>query len=145
MLSLSHTTLVVRTAALTLAAATLAGCASAPTATVAHSTPEQAVSERAQQRWDRLLVGDFEKAYDYLTPAYRDLKTPAQYANRFGNGAAWHSAKVGKVNCESAERCTATVNLDVLVIARGFNKPIQTTHTETWLLEEGQWWFYQKE
>ena len=142
MLSLSHTTLAARTAALTLAAATLVGCATAP---ATPATPEQAVSERAQQRWDRLLVRDFEKAYTYLTPAYRNLKTPAQYASRFGNGAAWHSAKVDKVTCESAERCTATIKLEVVVLARGFTKPLESTLYETWLLDEGQWWFYQKD
>ena len=145
MLSLSNLSLAARTAALTLAAATLVGCASAPTAPVTPATPEQAVSERAQQRWDRLLVRDFEKAYDYLTPAYRDLKTPTQYASSFSNGAAWKSAKVDTVSCESAERCTATVKLEVVVLARGFSKPLESTLYETWLLDEGQWWFYQKD
>ena len=145
MLSLSRTSLAARTAALALVGATLVGCASNPSTSPATATPEVLVSERAQQRWDRLLKKDFEQAYTYLTPAYRSLKTPAQYASSFSNGAAWHSAKVDTVSCESTERCTATVKLDVLVVARGFSKPIQTILMETWLLEEDQWWFYHKD
>lgn len=143
MLSLSHISLAARTSALALAAATLVGCAS--TATTPATPPEQAVSERAQQRWDRLVAKDFDKAYTYLTPSYRGLKTPAQYANTFSNGASWQSAKVDKVTCESAERCTAAVKIEVVVLARGFTKPLESTLYETWLLDEGQWWFYQKD
>ena len=145
MLSLSRTSLAARTAALALVGATLVGCASHPNTPAATVTPETLVSERAQQRWDRLLKKDFEQAYTYLTPAYRSLKTSAQYANGFSNGAAWHSAKVDNVSCENAERCTATVKLEVVVLARGFSKPLESTLYETWLLDEGQWWFYQKD
>ena len=145
MLSLSRTSLAARTAALALVGATLVGCASNPSTSPATATPEVLVSERAQQRWDRLLKKDFEQAYTYLTPAYRSLKTPAQYASSFSNGASWQSAKVDKVTCESAERCTATVKLEVVVLARGFSKPLESTLYETWLLDEGQWWFYQKD
>ena len=145
MLSLSRTSLAARTAALALAAAALVGCASHPNTPAATVTPETLVSERAQQRWDRLLKKDFEQAYTYLTPAYRSLKTPAQYASSFSNGASWQSAKVDKVTCESAERCTAAVKIEVVVLARGFSKPLESTLYETWLLDEGQWWFYQKD
>ncbi|MBP7414384.1 MAG: hypothetical protein KA932_10965, partial [Giesbergeria sp.] len=46
--------------------AVLSGCA-----TTAGSTPEQAVSQRAQERWDHLLKSQYAKAYAYLTPAER--------------------------------------------------------------------------
>ena len=144
MLSLSRTSLAARTAALTLAGATLVGCASNPSTSPATATPEAIVGERAQQRWEHLLKNEFERAYMYLTPAYRAAKTPVQYANNFGSGALWKSAKVEKVACEDTQRCTATVKVNVFVLAKGFTKPIESTLFETWLLDENEWWFYQK-
>ena len=36
--------------------------------------------------------------------------------------------------------------LKVLVVARGFgSKPLPANLVETWLKEDGQWWFYQKD
>ena len=35
--------------------------------------------------------------------------------------------------------------LEVVVLARGFSKPLESTLYETWLLDEGPWWFYQKD
>jgi len=126
-------------------AAVLAGCASAPSAPETAATPEAAIAQRAQARWDFLVAKNFDQAYTYITPAYRSLQTPQQYASRFGSGAAWKSAQVEKVSCESAQRCTATIKLEVVVLARGFTKPLESRMTETWLHDEGQWWFYQKD
>lgn len=134
-----------------LAASLLAGCAapgavssSAPAAAVlTPAKAEDAVRVRAQQRWDWLVTGKFDDAYTYTTPSYRLVKSAESYRNRFGSGAAWLNPAVKSVECLTVERCTVTVSLDVLVVARGFNKPTQSTLTETWLKEDGQWWFYQ--
>jgi hypothetical protein len=52
---------------------------------------------------------------------------------------------VASVKCTETDRCQVGIELGVIVVARGFSasKPIQTTMYETWLLEDGQWWFYQ--
>lgn len=142
MLSLSRTSLAARTAALALVGATLVGCASHPNTPAATVTPETLVSERAQQRWDRLLANDYRQAYDFLTPAYRGLKTPEEYAKTFGNGAEWHSAKVLKTECKTQEACTVTISVSVLVMKR--KDPVQTTITETWVQEDNSWWLHQK-
>ena len=50
------------------------------------------------------------------------------------------------VKCEETERCKVTVKLGILVAAQGFiNKPVDSTMVETWLLEDGQWWYYQRD
>ena len=61
--------------------AVLSGCA-----TTAGSTPEQAVSQRAQERWDHLLKSQYAKAYAYLTPAERAVTSEENYVQRFGAG-----------------------------------------------------------
>lgn len=139
-------------AATVLAASVLAGCAtpgtasapaSATTAVTAPAKAEDAVRARAQQRWDWLVAGKFDDAYTYTTPAYRVLNSAQDYRNRFGSGARWIDPKVDTVTCESAERCTVKIALAIQVAARGFTKPTPSVLFETWLLEDGQWWFYQ--
>ena len=142
-------------AASLLAAGLLAGCASGNTAPGAASaampaTPpaasaEQAISARAQQRVDLLVASQFDQAYNYLLPSYRALNTAESYRNTFGGGAKWIKPTVSAVKCETQERCTATIDLGVLVVAPGFGtRPIASTMFETWLKEDGQWWYYQR-
>ena len=129
-------------ASMALAAGLLAGCASTSTP----ATAEDAVSQRAQQRVDLLLERNYDQAYAYLTPSYRALNDAERYRGRFGNGAKWIEPKVSKVECTTEERCVVTVKLGVLVVARGFgSKPIDSTMIETWLKEDGQWWYYQRD
>ena len=138
------------TAAVLLAAGLLAGCAapgagSSSAAAPAASTTkvENAVSVRAQQRWDWLMAGKFDDAYTYTTPAYRALNTAQDYRNRFSSGAKWVDPKVDSVTCEGDERCRVKIVLGIQVPARGFTKPTRSVIFETWLPEDGQWWFYQ--
>ena len=138
------------TAAVLLAAGLLAGCAapgagSSSAAAPAASTTkvENAVSVRAQQRWDWLMAGKFDDAYTYTTPAYRALNTAQDYRNRFSSGAKWVDPKVDSVTCESDKRCRVKIVLGIQVAARGFTKPTRSVIIETWLPEDGQWWFYQ--
>ncbi|MDD2545119.1 MAG: hypothetical protein PHI55_02405 [Burkholderiaceae bacterium] len=130
-----------------LVASLLGGCAvngagSAPAAQ-APAKAEDAVRDRAQARWKLLLTEDFDKAYAYLTPAYRNVNTASAYRGRFGNGAKWMGADVKSVECPTEDRCLAVISLQSLVVARGFSGPITTTPTETWLKEDGQWYYYQ--
>ncbi|QXL83550.1 hypothetical protein [Comamonas sp. NLF-1-9] len=119
----------------------LGGCASAPPA-----QPQDIVRARAQERVDLLLARNFDQAYDYLAPSYRALNDRKAYRNRFGTGAAWVEPKVTQVKCDEVDRCVATVELGVLVVAPGFGgKPIQSEMFETWIKEDGQWWFYQRD
>lgn len=123
-----------------LCVATLSGCAAT---TVDAQKPEQVVGKRVQERWDLLLKGDYAKAYAYLTPAERVVLSQQSYVNRFGDGAKWLSAKFDSVTCESAERCTAVVKLETLVVARGFSSPISSKISEIWIKDENSWWFHQ--
>lgn len=126
-------------ASVVLATGLLAGCAN----TFTPVTAENIVSQRAQQRVDLLLDRKYDQAYQYLTPSYRALNNTESYRARFGDGAKWIAPKVANVECPTENRCVVTVKLKVLVVARGFSKPIDSNMTETWLKEDGQWWYYQ--
>lgn len=138
-------------ASFAVTASLLAGCAgnspNAPMTAVASVTKaETAVTSRAQKRVELLGSAKYEEAYAYLTPSYRALNDVDSYRHRFGAGAKWINPQVSNVKCENDERCTVTVSLGVLVIARGFGtKPIASTMYETWLKEDGQWWYYQRD
>ena len=107
---------------------------------------EQVVERRAQERLNHLKGKNYTQAYAYLAPSYRSVVSAESYGNQFGNGATWTDATVKSVKCETDERCTVNVDLKVLVVARGFgSKPLPANLVETWLKEDGQWWFYQKD
>jgi hypothetical protein len=123
---------------LAMGLALVSGCAA-----IAPATPEAAVQKRAQERVKLLQAREFTKAYAYLTPAYRALNDADSYRHSFGGSAAWVDPKVGEVKCPDSDRCLASVTVGVQVVAPGFgSKPISSTMWETWILEDGQWWFY---
>jgi hypothetical protein len=132
-----------RTWAATLAAAALlalGGCASLSSS----GTPEEQVTSRAQKRWDALIQRDFKTALSYTQPAYRAIATPEDYRKRFGEAGQWKSAKIIKATCET-ERCTVRVGIAVTNMVPNFalNFPeITTSFDETWVRDEGSWWYY---
>lgn len=123
-----------------LAVASLAGCAGMNTA----NTPEARVTERAQKRWQALIAGQFDKAYEYSTPSYRSNRTLAQFRGRFGSAVSWISAEVVDIECEPA-KCAVKVKVTSKPLLPGtFGGTIDVHADETWLMEDGQWWFFPK-
>ncbi len=123
--------------ALLLAAALLPACTTQP------ATPEEAVQQRAQARWDALIARDFESAWTYLTPAERESVKQQDYKQRFGSGGVWKEAQVQRVKCISG-RCAAFIRLVTQNMAPGFAHayPLLTNHfDEEWIREDGQWWY----
>lgn len=119
----------------------LAGCAGLGQS----GTPEQQVKARAQQRQDALVKGDLERAYQYFTPAFRTAVTAQSYRASIGKALVMIAGTVESVECETLEKCVAKVKVETkpLVNPR-FTATITTYADETWLLEGGQWWYFQK-
>lgn len=125
--------------ALMSAGALLAACASLQT------KPEDAVTERANARWQALVKGDMAKAYAYSTPGFRAVVNLEGFKARTGIAGRWHAAQVVKVTCDTPERCKAIIKLEFSTLIPGFSRDKMATHIdETWLLEDGQWWIFQK-
>ena len=102
------------------ALAVLAGCAS-----VESGTPEEIVKARAEARWKAMVAHDFKRAYEYLAPSYRAVSSFERYNE--------------KINCTVAVRIESQP-----VGVMNFKGNIVTGDSETWLLEDGKWWLYQK-
>lgn len=111
----------------------VAGCAGL---SATPETPEKAVMARAQARWDTLVAGQFDKAFEYITPAGRSTLPLEVFRGRL-SGTKWRAAKVTKAVCEP-EVCDVTVTLEMEVLP---NLPQQIPITEKWLLDGGKWWF----
>ena len=117
----------------------LAGCANLQT------KPEDAVAQRVQARWQSLIKGDMDAAYKYNSPGYRAVIDLAGFKGRTGIAGRWLDAQVHRVECELPTRCTAVVRLEFISLIPGKSKVRMDTHIdETWLLEDGQWWIFQK-
>ena len=110
---------------------TLAGCA-----TLSVDSPPEAkqkvVAERAQGRWELLIKGDVEGAYQYLTAGSKAAVSAAVYKQKIKPGL-WRSAKVDKVECE-AEVCKVQM---MVTYDFGRMKGIETPVPETWIIENG--------
>ena len=111
---------------------------------IGSASPEAIVKERATERWAALLKRDMRKAYEYAAPSYRSVVSADTFAGKFGTSVAWVAADVVNVACET-DKCTATVRVEAKpLMGTKFGNTISTHVDETWLLEDGRWWFFQK-
>ena len=121
------------------------GCAGIASQVAGPASPEEKVAELANARWAHLIDDRWDQAYAMLTPAYRALHSSKEYQKSFGaRPVTWKKATVASVMCE-AEKCEAKVELEVVApLARGKAATISTFIAETWLLEAGSWYHYEK-
>jgi len=129
-----------RSAALAaLAAILLAACAD-------NRPPEEIVAERAQARWDALVARDFDAAYEYYTPGYRELNTSADFAAEMRRRpVTWTAAEVFAVECEAdSPRCEVRARLNYS--APGAIPGVGSIESssgvrEMWIQIGRKWWY----
>lgn len=131
-------------AALSLVAAAAAATPAAAVALV----PEAAVRQRADQRWEAMVDGKFENAYQYLSPGFRAVQSYKTYSSRFAN-TAWTSGKAVRVECnDERDRCVATVRVESrafmpgLQMNNGQGTELKTYIEENWIKQDGNWWLF---
>lgn len=113
-------------------------------ASLSSKPPPEQVRQRATERWQALVGGEFNRAYTYTTPGFRAVVSPDSYRNRFGGAVIWLGSEVIDVNCPDTDRCVTHVRIDFKpAMGRKFDTKMSTHVDETWLLQEGQWWFFQ--
>ncbi|MDS4028025.1 MAG: hypothetical protein RKO25_13700 [Candidatus Contendobacter sp.] len=105
---------------------------------------ETQLKERVLARWQALIRGDFEAAYQFETPAYRAVYTPSQFRYRFGNQIRWRMANITDIHYDD-DPIVARVRVEVAYRyanpekGREMLDMIQGVN-EVWLRKEGQWW-----
>jgi uncharacterized protein YchJ len=111
-------------------------------ATVPEAPAEELVAQRAQMRWDALVAGKVDVAYDYLSPGSKAKLNLSDYKARTGKGL-WQGAKVLRADC-GADVCDVHVMVDFRIRRPGVNVVAETAVQETWVKEGGVWWYVHK-
>lgn len=94
------------------------------------------VSERAQQRWDLVMKGQLDQAYEFLSPASRSTVSPAVHRKRNSGARWWRKLTLEKVDCRP-DVCQVTMLLEYDL--REF-KGLTRKAEETWIKDGGNWW-----
>ncbi|MEM6573965.1 MAG: hypothetical protein AAGB27_09920 [Pseudomonadota bacterium] len=120
----------------------LAGCATAPDA-------PQTLDERVQDKWDRLVAGDYIAAYEYYSPGYRSVTSLESFLQAMSSRSIpWLGARLRDTGPCEAETCAARVELDYRVIPRVPGaKPFESTRIvhENWIKQNNQWFYVPKQ
>jgi hypothetical protein len=121
-----------------LVAASLAGCASMP-GDGKEMTPEakQAlVTKRINARWDALIRGDMDGAYEFMSAGSQEAMSLKLYKAKIKPGM-WRAVRIDGMEC-GTEICQVKMTL---TYDHQRMKGIQTPFQETWILEKGNAWF----
>jgi hypothetical protein len=120
----------------------LTACATAP------GSSGNFVPERAQDRWDALLAGDYETAYAFYSPGYRSTASVFDLAFKIrSQRVQWVSAEYRDHSCNESV-CTVNfmVGFKIIKPVKGLkvwenSSPVE----EKWVKTEGQWWYLPKQ
>lgn len=108
------------------------------------SDAESVVKARADQRWQLLIAGKLDDAYQMLSPGYRAVNSVEAYKDKLSPAVKWLSAEAVSVTCETKDACVAKVKLEAKPIVppsfRAGN--IVTYLEENWILVDRQWWHF---
>jgi len=145
---------------LLLAAALCSACAStgAPReAASASATPAAAAQPgaaqldpkspdaRAVQRWQFIIDGKSELAYDFLSPGVRTTKPRERWAKEIAERPVrWTGVKLVDSACASEDSCKVRVDLTFLVPLQGTPKGVIESHStivESWVRVKKSWYF----
>lgn len=125
-----------------LALAALAGCAM-----VKKEEDPAVIKEKSVQRWDLLIAHQAEKAYDLLSPGYRQTKDRASYAQEMNvRPVRWSKVHYTSQECET-DVCKVHLTVDYALNMGGPAGEVKSTSflVETWVKSDGKWWYLPSE
>lgn len=102
-----------------------------------------AVRDRAIERWNLLIAGKADKAYEFLSPGYRQTVKQEDYQHKVAAGVVkWQSVAPIEAKCDG-ETCLvrlmikSTLNLPQAAHEAKLETPIK----ENWVKVSGEWYF----
>ena len=112
-------------------------------------TPEERVAKRAEAQMNAFLQKDYEQAYTYMSPGYRNTHSLHRFASDFTGMANLQGFDIGQVECESEVRCEAVIHRQQKAppgILGTSNRPmiLPLTSRQTWVLVNGTWYHYKR-
>lgn len=118
-------------------AAVLAGCA---TTGAQDQSPEAQVAQRSAAYLKARQVGEVDKAYAFLAPSYRAVKSQEKFRLENGSATLLTGGDLVSSKCEET-RCTVLRNFKTKVPMMG-GAEVPISISETWVSEDGQWWLF---
>ena len=119
----------------------LSGCAITP------QSEEDYVLERAQSRWDAIIAGDIETAYQYYSPGYRSTHSMIDLGvSQRVRRVKQTSAEYLTHSCEES-RCTVLFSVGFRVVEPVPGMSVYTSSSsieDTWIKTNGEWWYLPK-
>lgn len=116
----------------------LSGCAGKP---FASSSPEEQVTQRSTAYWQAVRAQQWDRAYRYTTPAYREMFDREAFRRNVSGDLGWHAVELVQVECDPqpTEYCTATIRLQVPPTrVRGLE--LDNHRREIWHKVDGRWY-----
>ena len=141
-----------RTALLGTLLLVLAGCSQPPqesTEAPAALSPEQqaALLQRVEERWQARIAWDWDKAWEYTSPSYREVFPKHLYGKNFSYAVEWELTGAELLHYDGDAAVAS-------VVVRVMSKPTKQTSTasvlvgaiprelrEKWIFDQGEWWY----
>lgn len=105
---------------------------------------EEVVRDRAQSRWDAVVAQDYQAAWAYYSPGFRETTDAPTYALDMARRPVRRTAAtVQDVHCDG-DRCEVTTRVRYRTIQgvsylRGME--LERDASETWIRIDGKWWY----
>lgn len=103
------------------------------------SDPHELVERRSLAHAQALIDGDFKKALQYTTPAFRKGRGMEYYTRSYAGASSWNKAEIKNVTC-SGDRCDVTVMINYQAYRAGFEN--MRSMEERWIKVDGGWYLY---
>jgi len=107
----------------------------------------QALQKRVEERWQARIAHDWGKAWEYSSPAYREVFPKRLYVKKFSYTADWELTGIEVTNYDPSAAVAS-------VVVRVMSRPTKQTSAaakalgamprnlhERWILIDGEWWF----
>lgn len=97
---------------------------------------QAAVTERAKARWQAVIDGEITKAYGFLSPGSKAVTSLENYRAK-ARLAGFRAADIESVACET-ETCKVKIRV---TLDHRLMKGLPLSVEETWVLENGHYWY----
>jgi len=108
-------------------------------------TPED-LNKKAAARWQAIIDSDYEKAFEYFSPAYRKTEEYLSFALRMQKAKLrvnWTDIKYMSKSCETENTCSVSLELSFTYhFEQRSQGSIETDSIikENWILKDGKWY-----
>ena len=111
------------------------------------SASQEQLQIRAEERWRARIAHDWEKAWEYESPAFREVFPKQLYVKKFSYTANWELTGLEVIEYDP-DAAVASVVVRVMsrptkqtsAAARALGAMPRELH-EKWVLVDGEWWY----